>query len=254
MLKRLFGRTRTAREKQLKTELRSGYALETHMHTSESSKCAHASGKRMARFYKDLGYSGIIITDHFFNGNTTVPPHFPWKERVRLFCEGYEHAFDEGKRIGLDVFFGWEYGYYGTEFLTIGLDKEWLLKHPDVLEWGVEDYLDRVRADGGLAIHAHPFREASYIDEIRLFPKHVDAVEVINSRNAHSIQDIKAYQYAKKHSLMMTSGSDSHDTEALPGGGMILKKRPQSVGELVSVIKSGKYMKLIGMNRIERKK
>ncbi len=254
MLKRLFDLKRTGRELKLKDTLKRGYALETHMHTSEASKCARASGRQMAQFYKKLGYSGIIVTDHFFNGNTAIPPHFPWQERVRLFCRGYENAFDEGQRIGLDVFLGWEYGYYGTEFLTYGLDKTWLLNHPDVLEWGVEDYLARVRADGAFVVHAHPFREASYIETLRLFPRSVDAVEVINSRNESKEQDVKAYRYASKHRLLMTSGSDSHDSAVLPGGGLILNRRPQSDSDMIGMLRTVTVSQLIGSERIGTKK
>ena len=46
---------------------------ETHSHTSETSRCSHISGAELAEFYKSLGYTGLFITDHFFNGNTTVP-------------------------------------------------------------------------------------------------------------------------------------------------------------------------------------
>ena len=35
-----------------------------------------------------------------FNGNTTVPHKLPWRERVELFCEGYEKAYDEGEKLG----------------------------------------------------------------------------------------------------------------------------------------------------------
>ena len=41
------------------------------------------------------------------NGNTTVPEDLPWAED-ELFCLGYEKAYEEGRKIGLDVFFGWE--------------------------------------------------------------------------------------------------------------------------------------------------
>jgi len=251
MLKKLFNVNKATKKKKLMDIVQRGYSLETHVHTSESSLCAHASGREIAQFYKGLGYSGVIVTDHFFNGNTAIPPHFPWEERVRLFCRGYEHAADEGARIGLDIFFGWEYGYDGTEFLTIGLDKNWLLNHPDVLNWGVEDYLTRVRADGALVIHAHPFREASYIRSLRLFPNHVDAVEAINSRNENFAQDIKAFDYAKKHGLLLTSGSDTHDTQTLPGGGMIFENRPHSVSALMDMIRNDRSVRLIGMERIE---
>lgn len=69
-----------------------GYIYDTHVHTSESSACAKLSGSEQARNYKERGYTGIIITDHFFNGNTTVPQKASWEERVTLFCKGYEEA------------------------------------------------------------------------------------------------------------------------------------------------------------------
>ena len=46
------------------------YLYETHMHTSEASACAGSTGAQMARAYKEAGYTGIIVTDHFFYGNT----------------------------------------------------------------------------------------------------------------------------------------------------------------------------------------
>lgn len=48
------------------------YLYETHVHTSEGSACAHATGARMARAYAAGGYTGMIVSDHFYYGNTTV--------------------------------------------------------------------------------------------------------------------------------------------------------------------------------------
>lgn len=104
------------------------YLYETHMHTRFGSLCGVSNGKHHAQYYKKLGFQGIIITDHFFGGNTGVPADLPWEKRVELFCLGYEDAWREGQRIGLDVFFGWEQNYQGDEYLIYGLDKEWLLK------------------------------------------------------------------------------------------------------------------------------
>ena len=59
-----------------------GYRYETHLHTCEGSACASASGAEMARAHKEMGYTGIFVTDHFFNGNTAVPRDLPWRERV----------------------------------------------------------------------------------------------------------------------------------------------------------------------------
>ena len=40
----------------------------------------------MARAHLEAGYTGIFVTDHFFNGNTAVPADLPWRERVERFC------------------------------------------------------------------------------------------------------------------------------------------------------------------------
>lgn len=234
----------------LQEELKKGYTFETHMHTSEVSACALSSAADMARFYKNLGYRGIVVTDHFFNGNTAITSYLPWEKKIELFCRGFENAKSEGDRIDLRVFFGWEYCYHGTEFLTYGLDKEWLLTHPEVMNWGVEEYLKRARADGGFIIHAHPFRQAPYIWKTRLFPGHTDAVEAINMRNPDTAYDQRAYHYAAEHDLIMTSGSDAHDTDTLPGGGIRFAKDIESMEDFISTVRSGKGYDLLGINRI----
>lgn len=87
--------------------------------------------QRWREHIRKRGYAGIVVTDHFFYGNTAVDRSLPWKDWVEQFCKGYEHAKEEGDKIGLQVFFGWESGYHGTEFLIYGLNKEWLFEHPE---------------------------------------------------------------------------------------------------------------------------
>lgn len=84
------------------------YRYETHLHTCQSSACGRSTGAEHARYYKSIGYTGIIVTDHFFGGNTAASRSGDWEKRVNEFCAGYEDAKAEGDRIGLDVFFGWE--------------------------------------------------------------------------------------------------------------------------------------------------
>ena len=108
------------------------FRYDTHVHTLQASACALSTGAELARAYKERGYDGIFITDHFFNGNTSVASDITWKERVELFCKGYEDAFEEGCKIGLDVFFGFEYAVGGADFLVYNIDKKWLLEHEDI--------------------------------------------------------------------------------------------------------------------------
>ena len=58
-------------------------------------------------------------------------------------------------------------------------------------------------------VQAHPFREASYIDHIRLYPDCVDGVEVINA-NRTERENTMAMLYAKTYAFIQTAGSDNH--------------------------------------------
>ncbi len=216
------------------------YQYETHLHTTEASACSQRSAEEQVRFFKDAGYAGIIVTDHFFNGNTSVPKSLPWTERIDLFCRGYENAREEGERVGLSVFFGWEAGFHGTEFLIYGLDKEWLKNHPDILSWSVEEQYRRVHADGGFVVHAHPFRVRPYIKEIRLYPEYVDAVEVINIGNRNQDFDRKALLYAKKHNLPVTAGTDAHGIEHTQSG-VAFPYPLRSIEDFITGIRAGEH-------------
>lgn len=62
-----------------------GFLYETHLHTCLASACGISTGKEHVRYYKDLGFTGIMMTDHFFGGNTRIPKDRPWEERI-LCC------------------------------------------------------------------------------------------------------------------------------------------------------------------------
>ncbi len=213
------------------------FKIETHLHTKESSACASGTGAEMVRAHRAAGYDAIIVTDHFFNGNTTVPSHLPWHQRVELFCAGYENALREAGNSGFKVFLGWEYGYHGTEFLTYGLGKQYLADHPDILSWPLEAYLSRIRHDGGFISHAHPFREAPYIRRTRLYPGLVDAVETYNASHADSLFDRRAAAYAKENHLLATTGSDTHHAGLLLEGGMTFSHPLETIRDFIQAVR-----------------
>lgn len=215
------------------------FKYDTHVHTSEASACATISGAEQVRLYKKLGYTGIIVTDHFFNGNTTVPKSLPWEERVERFCLGYEHAKREGEIEGISVFFGWEESYFGTDFLIYGLDKDWLIKNPDILNWSRQEHYERVHGSGGFLVHAHPFREADYISSIRLYPEYEDAIEIINASHKNPKFNKKAAEYAKRHQKPVTGGSDAHHAGS-PHGGMVFQHELKDIQDFINSVKRKK--------------
>lgn len=217
------------------------YLYETHLHTVQASACGKSRGADYISFYKEKGYTGIIVTDHFFNGNTCVPSYLSWEERVNLFCEGYEEAKAEGDRLGLQVFFAWECRFDGDEFLVYGLDKEWLLTHPDILDWDHITHYKKIKEAGGLVVQAHPFRERGYLTRVDLHPFQCDAWEVANAGNP-AYQDRLAYSYAKAHNIPMTAGSDIHKVGETVSGttyGIAFDEPLTSIKDYVSRIKAG---------------
>ena len=222
------------------------YLYETHLHTCEASACARNTGDEMARACKEYGYAGIFVTDHNWGGNTAIDRGLPWEDWVEAFCKGYEHAKEEGDRIGLDVFFGYEAGYQGTEFLVYGIDKGWMKAHPQLLTASVEEQYRLVHEAGGLVMHAHPFREEYYIPEVRLYPEWVDGIEGVNATHTHPMStahnnpdfDVKAADYAHKHKLPMSAGSDIHGIH-LFGGGTAFRRRLSSAADYVQAVRSG---------------
>ena len=215
------------------------YKYDTHTHTSQGSACGHITGAQLARLYAENGYAGFIVTDHFFNGNCAVPKNRPWAQRVELFCKGFEQARTEGEKLGLSVFFGWEYNERATELLTYGLGKDFLLTHPETETMPLEDYCDLVHESGGFISHAHPFRQAPYIPAVRLFPGKVDAAEVINACHTNPEYNRKALEYAMKNDLLSTAGSDTHFTQDFRGGGMAFDDKLDNIQDFIRAVRWG---------------
>jgi hypothetical protein len=216
------------------------HLYETHLHTVYASACAYSKGSEYIRMYKERGYSGIIVTDHFYNGNTAIPRGLPWKEWVKQFCRGFEEARNEGERQGVDVFFGWEETFEGgDDYLIYGLDKEWLLEHPEVRSWTRGEQYRTVRAAGGCVVQAHPFRQHSYIRRIVLSAGCVDAVEVTNAANYMQSYDALAMRYAQKCGLQVIAGSDVHDTNHFWNGemfGVYSENKLHSINDFVDAV------------------
>lgn len=182
------------------------YKYETHLHTYPLSRCAGASVQESLEFYKQLGYDGVFITNHFLDGNINIDKAKPYEEKIEFYFSDYENALEIGKDLGIKVFCGQEIAWGGTEFLIYGLDKAWFLAHPEIMEMQKSDELTLMMDSGALVIQAHPFREVPYI---RLFPRHVHGVEVVNASRPKEQNDM-AQLYAEHYGLIKFAGSDNH--------------------------------------------
>ena len=216
------------------------YLYETHLHTIPVSRCASATVRESLKCYKALGYDGIFITNHFIDGNISCARDLPYAERLNYYFSDYEEALEIGKEIGIKVFLGIETSYFdGIDFLVYGLDKAWFLEHEEIMTMKQSAKLQYMADAGALIIHAHPFREAGYIDHIHLFPRHVQGVEIYNACRT-DFENEMAENYARCYGLIPFAGSDNHRASKQKlFGGMCSDEPIKDELDFIEKVKSG---------------
>lgn len=212
------------------------YRYETHLHTSIASACSRFEPREIVEKYSRLGYAGVFVTDHFLNGNTTVPDFLPWRERVAAFCDGYREVKKAAGAL-LDVFFGLEYSYCGTDFLVYGFGEEWLAEHPEIMEMSVPEFCNFARSNGAIVVQAHPYR-TDYVEHIRLYPSFVDGFETINACRDKRI-NMLADVFAEAYGLKKFAGSDIHGKDLKTLAGLEFSKKLKSEADFIAQVKSG---------------
>ncbi len=116
------------------------------------------------------------------------------------------------------------------------MDQDWLLANPDLLSLDLLTYFNRVHADGGSIVHAHPFREN--IEIVQLVPHHVDAIEVLNGGRNDACNH-HAFDYATSSGLPKVAGSDIHSIEMKRLYGMAFPRRLNGARDYMQAIKAG---------------
>ncbi len=163
---------------------------------------------------------------------------------MKCYWDAYLEAKKKGDEIDFDVMFGMEHNYGGgREILFYGIDLDFLVNNPDMLEITAEELCDRVHAVGGFVSHAHPYRSADYIDNSMPFVDfgHLDGIEVFNGANQEKDNE-PAAELCGKLGLIPTAGNDLHvdwRINARPIGGIEFDQRIKDSKALVSQLKSG---------------
>ncbi len=215
------------------------FKYETHLHTFPVSKCACATVSDTLDYYKSLSYDGVFITNHFLDGNINIESDLPYGERLDFYFSDYENAVKYGEEIGLKVFLGVELSYRGTDFLVYGLDKGWYVSHPEIMDMKRSDQLSFFMDNSALVIQAHPCREASYIDHIRLFPRCVHGTEIINACRTDEENEM-AKVFAEHYDLIEFAGSDNHRGKGQKKlAGMCCERKITDENDFVNAVKKG---------------
>ena len=222
------------------------FFVDTHVHTSETSKCGRSTAAEMIAAYKNAGFGAVVISDHFVNGNSVCAgKHAPWHTRIDQVLRGYHAACRAGKRLGVHVLLGWEWGHQCADYVTTGLPESFLYEHPEIEDMAPPEYCELVHACGGFVIRAHPFRMASYMNGVMpaQYPECVDAIEIVNG--GHLLMnradfDTQAREQCEAYGKIATAGSDAHLAKNAAMTGMVFPFEIDSEAALVAALRAGK--------------
>lgn len=219
------------------------YIYEMHQHTAGCSACGIGDPVNMVRALHRDGFAGVVLTNHFYHGNTGIIRRQPWEDFVRPYEEAYLEAKAEGERLGMDVLFGLEEGVgQGKEVLLYGITPAFVYAHPELRDADLACISRLVREAGGLVFQAHPFRVRDYIaDPAATLPVELlDGMETDNACNGE-LENRRAAMYAAQHGLRTCAGSDAH-TADFPGRfGIAAETRITDEADLAAVLRSGAY-------------
>ena len=216
---------------------------ELHSHTSECDRDAHLSARELVHLYKDAGYDGMVITDHYIERFYTL--WFPedvagltHAQQVHRWLKGFRTAREEGEKIGFTVLPGAEVRFDGkpNDYLIYGLHEDFFYNVPRLNELGSLEALLALLPETVCVVQAHPFRNDMTVAD----PRNLFGLEVFNG-GTEAFRNRLARIYAEHYGMPMTSGSDVHELERLAKGGIQTEVKIQTPEDLVAVLRSGNY-------------
>lgn len=214
------------------------YKYELHCHTSDVSLCAASSAEEAVKFYKDRGYDGIVITDHYSPQTFLHLSLFPHKH-IDRYVKGYKRARELAGE-DFTVLLGCEVRFFCTidDFLIYGIDEDFL-KNSGNLMWKYLRRLHKLCTEKGLILlEAHPFRELRF----RHKPSLLHGCEVFNGKDKGRPANEKAKKWARDNRFsVVTSGGDFHDKNNTNPGGIITEEPIKTNEDLLRILRSGSY-------------
>lgn len=214
------------------------YKYELHSHTKETSQCAKISAEELVAKYKELGYSGIVITNHYSDFTFSLKEMFNKKLRSEHYLKGYREA-QKYETEDFSVLLGVELRFFlnGNDYLIFGVTEELVEKMPFLLPMYLRRASRFFKKHGCIIIQAHPYRPYIY----RANPKYLDGVEIVNGKSSE-VENAKALKWAEKKNLKIrTAGSDCHRVTGAGLSGIITNEPIKTNDDLLRILKSGNF-------------
>lgn len=188
-------------------------SVEFHCHTI-FSKDSLTTPQKLVETCRHKGIDRVVVTDH----NTTAGALAAHALDPELVIVGEEIMTTKGEILAV----------YVTEEI------------PPLLT--PQETIRRLKSQGAFISVSHPFdrlRNGAWKEQdlLEILPE-VDAIEVFNSRCMHSIFNKQAREFAEKHDIPGTVGSDAHAAFEV-GRSLLLLEQFEGPDEMRDVIRRG---------------
>jgi len=215
------------------------FLIDTHVHTKEVSPCGQTDASTLISLYKKAGYDCLVITDHLSSYYPIMRSSLSWKQKIDAFFAGYDSVKTLGEKVGLTILPAFELSFDNdpNDYLVYGITKSWLYEHEYIHTSNIEFFSELISSTNSLIVQAHPFRKGMFPQN----PSLIQGIEVFNGNLRHNSENHKAYEYAEKHNLIPTSGSDFHRREDCARGGILINNPISYIEEFVQLLKSRSY-------------
>lgn len=220
------------------------YKIETHLHTTHTSKCGHLTAPVLAKAYKEAGYDAIAVTDHY-NRDTVKYLDLDLTctdGLLEKFLDGFHRMEDACGELGIRVYKGAELRFdeCDNDYLLYGWPDELLRDMPRNLKMSVVEFSKLAREAGALLIQAHPYRKKC----TPAIACYLDGVEIRNGNPRHNSHNGRAEAYAREFGLIATAGSDCHQPEDVARTGILMPRLPQDEAALVRMLRQGDFRRM----------
>lgn len=188
--------------------------IDLHMHEKTYSKDSFLSLEEIVTIAKGRGLHGVCITDHDSMG---------LKEYAREYSE----------KTGFPIFTGVEYYSLQGDIVAFGIDDFPKTRIP------AQEFINQVKAQGGICISAHPFRNnnrglAEHLCDVT----GLDGAEVLNGSTSPEANQL-AHEYADRLNLIKVGASDCHVPEKVGICATWFPERVHTMEEFMRALKSG---------------
>jgi hypothetical protein len=220
-------------------QIKNTYKYETHFHTAETSPCGKVTAKQGVELYHRAGYTGIVVTDHYFRGFFDMHFFSSFDRKIDLYLKGYKLALAEGRKLGMDIHLGMEIRFEenDNDYLVYGINEAFLREHKRLYTLTLKQFRELTAGQGIVIVQAHPFRPGL----IPASPSLLNGMEIFNGNPRHNSSNHLALQYAQENNLIGLSGSDFHQPQDAARGGILTYEKIPENGFAEWILQRNKF-------------